>query len=688
MTGEPYVLATAIVRACDGRSILDRTAGEPERRFAADPDRMHTAVMALTEAGVTVVGTGRTALWLLATPAAFADAFDVTLVPDGGGTNWAVRDPTTTQAVTWFDVAQGRFAGPLHRVVLTAPATLTAIKRTLLSTANLPRPGDLLLGEVGSTVMPGAPPRSTTPGAVFPAGGHDLLDRTRDSIAAWLADPLRTSFEPASGAVQRGSAPVTLIITEPDGLDSIGRWFEMLLPHGRGPAVPGTWFERRGTPCRTAVTHPVDLSIAEWMRTSAGYCRTIERALKAFQEVCGQVGDELNDLATARATLLGQEPGLVGAARSLSDALADQVAFRMPLPDGWTTVDPATFTTAAVRALYDPVRDDMDDVVDARVRLAHALALRDAFPLATQGGTWATLLEDHVRWLTDEVGRDNRFHGTMTSYAAMSLAGTAIDVVLAVGDDFGADQVRAILDRQPARRHVISMSWTQDGDITDTLWASYRNPIADVLRWSDVDSTLPVAASGNSSVPRPGLSAMLFALGDASLTVGGCEPAGGVWAGSGATHGFALQDARFGPAGVTVPQVCATTSGDEGGSLIIPVPSETPEYIWEGWGFGGGSSQSTAIVAALCALVWSKFPLLTASQVRNAVVDSAETLTTGTFAQPGRLGTNVVPGSDGDANSGRRRARLDSALAAAAAMTPPGPATSLLTPRSSTGTSS
>ena len=39
MTGAPYVLATAIVRSRDGRSILDRTAGEPERRFAADPDR-------------------------------------------------------------------------------------------------------------------------------------------------------------------------------------------------------------------------------------------------------------------------------------------------------------------------------------------------------------------------------------------------------------------------------------------------------------------------------------------------------------------------------------------------------------------------------------------------------------------------------------------------------------------------
>jgi hypothetical protein len=659
----PHVHALAIVRARDGRSILDRdpAGSEPQRRFAADPDRMHAAVTALGAHGVTVTGVGTTTLWLRGVQVAVGTACSTPLALATDGTTWTVADVTgAATADTAFDVVSGPLAGLLHHVVLIPPTTPNDDAVKPHPPAALPR--DFLLGEVGTTLQDGVPPRFTTrqPFPAAPDRPADMFTATRASLRSWnaLRPPVITAATPAAGPGR-----VTLAITERAGGRGFGDWFERL---ANGAPARGAWFGVLGA---WATYEDIDSAQATearvWDRVAL-QCETIDAAVEEITQATGP---------QAKARMLATERNLEPAARALHDWYVDRQARKAGFPPGWQDLDPASWTPREIGLFYDDV--SMHQLEDAFRRLVGTR-------LGEHVQGWSTLARSWAREIRDDLDDTALSHGAASTYAALAVTGTAIDLALLIGGDYGAAKVRGLLDRATSRkRHVISMSWGNRFPNTAANWAAYRHRVAEILRHEDTDTTLLVASSGNITTPFPQLSSLMFAQIPTTLTVGGCTPAGAGWTASGRTHGYTLTDDWWPTGRATVPSVCAVTDSAGGGAVWHPVPTGpptagNPDRIAR-WAPGGGSSQAAPIVAAVCALVWTAFPDLTAEQVREAVVAGATPVRTGAFHAPPGLGPGFVSSSHtAAANPGSRRVLLGAALHAAQRLTATPVATTLL----------
>jgi hypothetical protein len=173
---------------------------------------------------------------------------------------------------------------------------------------------------------------------------------------------------------------------------------------------------------------------------------------------------------------------------------------------------------------------------------------------------------------------------------------------------------------------------------------------------------LVVNAVGNddSLGARASSPAVRLAAAPNALVVGGCEPDAATWKATEATSGF-----RVTGRDVVLPHLCATTMGETGGAVLYPFPARRDRGGYD-WYAGSGSSLSAPIVAAVCAIVWSVQPDLSAAQVCDAVLAASRPLAPGgRFHRPGSE-PRIPEGSNEAPHPGMRRVVLDRAIEEAA----------------------
>ncbi|WP_300007699.1 S8 family serine peptidase [Pseudonocardia sp.] len=645
----PTVHATAFVRSRDGRSVLDGVGGTgvPGTTFTPDPDRVHAAVPALEELGLTVESVDGPTLALRGTPEAFTAAFGVpigwvaTATAPGYGA-WRFTGTPDPDAVV---VDPGsRLGGSLDAVSLDTPAVAAARvveTRRLFTGSPDPLTGqDLLLGEIGRTLDTGTPPWPAGR-AAFPA--TDAATATVAGCAAlqaWADDGLRAALHEHITRVR--GAPVSAVLVEssaPPGIEAV--------LSGLGAARPA----------------PLALDGAPPRRDHDGWARSaVERCAARYAHTVGPARDalvELVELCAADVAAVGN-PAVAAAVTELRTTWAD---LRLAVER----------TATWIAELQSAAPHDADLLFSSesaallRERLADvdaALAAADADDIGDAWGEFGSSVISMDRWFDLQTPRYEEAwqaaqqrmarHGAMVATALLAVTLDDVDVTLAqhVRPDvhFWGRPVPA------GGRTVLSGSYgLADAAITAAAVRTRQGVSALRLRErARAAQTLHVLAAGNATEPgdptpdAPNLEAVAAANADNVLVVGGCGPdAAGRWLGVERTHGYGITVPPAEGATVAhrvrIPHVCATTMGVTGGAVAFPDTEPA-----QGWWTGSGSSLSTPIVAAVCALVWSAFPDLSAGQVVGAVLAGAPELD---GPEPGAAGFHI-PTVGGDGISG------------------------------------
>lgn len=660
----PTVLADAIVRSRDGRSILDRDehGTEPAKAFAADPDRLRAAVRALEDAGLTVDGINPVTITFHGPPDAFVTAFAVRPV-DGSVRGAAVPGWTVAGAASFDVAAEGSLGGTLHRVLLLPPSVARATRLAGMQEVTfgrgpaVPEVADLVLGELGPTVGETFPHRMVR--TSFP--GRDAastLTVTRDALREWLADPLRLGVRTHIAQRRRSGARgmrVRAVISETRVAATLGDVWSRVR-EGLPPLPDRTW-----TPRVRAAGSPPDFATAlipEYVRAQAytwlaTTCTDIDHHVGRFRLLvehwADQPYDDRDDLLAGQWATVGRRAG------ELRDWIAEQEATGSLLRE-LPAVDPDTWSQAALDGVGAAL------VPDVGVAAEH---LNVGIELAATVRSWSAWAADRGQALRAEIVDNETQHASMVVQAFLAVAGELVDldVIVGRGSGLAADPLRFA----PGIHTVYSVS---EG--------CYGRPTADLIDatrrcrevWSAPGSrrVLDVQATGNDQrafdePDLPDLTGSLLANVDNAVVVGGCTPRNGRWVVSASTHGYVV--GGTGGADVPVPHVCATTKGDSGGGLVFPhLPTGSAPGAELRWYLGDGSSLSTPIVAAVAAVVWSVFPDLTSQQVKRAVLAGARPLAAGgEFHLPTLEHAELRPGSHAWAgHPGRARAVLRPAL--------------------------
>lgn len=677
MTAPATVLAEAFVLSRDGRSILDRDehGTEPVKAFTPDPDRLRAAVGALDEHGFTVEGIEDATIEFAGSPEAFAETFGRTLRyadptgADPGHPTWLVAGGTPAGS---FAVGPGGpLGGVLHTVLLRqdtgVPAARVIAYHELFTPAAARNPvivgQDLLLGEIGKTLATARPDwlRSRS----FPAANRDEAARlTGTALREWASETLRDDLSDHIVQVRKaGARAVRAVLVERAApaamMDVLGTLRPTTAENpGQSWSRPPTF---DGTPPRPAQ--------GVWARGQAeiSYTYFADTLMPEWNKLAGAlevyVTRQDQDLAGGTAT-----PALKSMAREVrgrTTALLTMIAgFRLRAPHA---VD-QTFTDASAGLLAHWLgavdrRLVGDEPVDAVAKVWTKTG-----ELYGQLFDWLDQREDVYLALMRVVQQEWDRHAAMVGSAFLAVTLDDVDLTLLQAHR----QSREFWGRRfpGGRRTVICGSFGafSNGDLSAGTIAGRRASAAFRLHVPcRVESTLHVLSSGNAqtdaAIDSPNLEAVFAADAPNVLVVGGCAPdAAGRWLGAGDTHGYEFTAAAGGSARtVRIPHVCATTMGETGGAVAFPGPDAR-------WWTGAGSSLSAPIVAAVCALVWTAFPHLSAPEVKSAVLAAAPLLDDGGFHLPtvGRTGVDPLP----NAAKGVPRVSLKAALVAACGVDP------------------
>lgn len=654
------VLAEGIVRSRDGRSILDRDPGDtgPAKAFAADPDRLHTAVTVLEALGLTVDGVDTVAVVFRGTREAFTAAFGVQL--DGTGPLWALAGGGAE-----FDVAPAsRLGGVLHTVAFRTPTSPLVRKpaiRELFPAAGTPAevlPRDLLLGEVAESLRVGLPTRFQA-ATSLPDTAVGVLTETRRTMQGWAADDLSRELRTYIASFPPKSA-VHADIVELAAHDGIAAAFG----HAAGAVV----VPRLGLQPLHARTNllrgDVDWAVGE-----------------EVQRVTALVLLSYDTLQVAINTASGHFA-------AVAESLPAEDRPSEELKAAWTPMHTAL---DALQELTTTVRTSrysgtFDDFAPADATVLAALVAGMAAELAsgtvdsvserasTIGGHLGTLhdwMTEQQSWFFDVLERaeqvENR-HATMVSLAFLAVAMDATQVTVHRVGDPGFRFWRAPVAIGDRRVRSASFGRCRPKGFTRTEVDALRTAALARPEVLHVVGVGNYARPGDPSPDAPSLDAVAAADLANVLVVGGCAPGPAGWVPNDETHGYRIGRPLL-PV-VTVPHICATTMNRDGGAVVFPDPADsstTPDYRW--W-TGSGSSLSTPIVAAACALVWGACPQLTAAEVKDVVLAGAEQLGAGAFRHPDAA---VVIGQganqhdpNGVTHPGAKRLLLDGALRALA----------------------
>lgn len=665
--GLPEVLAQAVVRARDGRSVLHRSSRptEPAKVFLADPERLLRAVALLEDGGLVVEGVDRVSVYFRGTAGSVQAVFGVALVhADAPGAITGAPQWRRAGAAgdTVFDVDPGTaLGGALHRVVLLPPAAPAATNFVeMFATGRQMSTKDFMIGEAPFTLKEDLPAGRSPTVATDDA---TALAMTRKATTTWDQSPSRDKIRTLVDANRTaGKKAVQTVIAEQAFHPQTKNGFQELR------SAPDTHRSALAVEIENASPSPV---VASGRYSDA----TTESWARRF--------DVDGDIATAWVLYHEAHEALDSAVRAGRPAAG---------PDNWFERG-YTAVHAAVERVIDLTSDLPDPVTagpvewDAAARQRLTLTL-DTIVAHLAGGRpgpaaklWGQLVEplgklaafrrwfigrlNEYRRLRDLALADARRHATMVSYAFLAVALDRPTVELRntlrakdytwAADPPGSDAVRTVVSCSLGR------------SATNGLGAPGVE-IQRVSRLADLsgvaDRVLYVLAVGNRS-SRPELNVpdtqCTLAGTPNVLIVGGCRPdaAGRVWVRNEETHGYAATvtvDGTDRP--FTVPDVCAPTEGATDGALLFPDTPEHPERDEVlRWWRGNGCSLSTPLVAAVCSLVWAVYPDLDAAQVKAAVLAGTLPLGGGPFHVPAARGSDrfgpVPPTSPGDPGPGR-----------------------------------
>lgn len=671
MTAPSTALAEAVVRSRGGGSVLDWDAdgAEPVKAYTAAPDCLLSAAVILEGLGFTVERLDPVSVTFRGPPGAFGTAFGVQLVytpPAGAGPGSEAWRLAGGAGDTGFDVpARTRLGGVLRQVVLLPPPR--SIKA--LSAFTDVRPGDLVIGDVGETLGTTTPAR-VAQGLAFPTGPAGALQATRAALARWADDPLRKQLHEHIDRTRGGR--VTTIIAGESADPAVPAAFERLWPD---PLLPAPEDAR-----------PPERRLA---------FKIVEADRDVFKD--GSWPQGLPQAALAEGMLRTLYPAWTRTERALDDVrlAASQrkslgvAASRIMLRNSWKVAQPNLLALEPlVRTLlgaahagdpFDLVRaDQMAEVVGRLDTALESPAATNAWTLwntldamSRELKGWVAVQYRYFQKLFEKAGAPIYRHGNMVSYAFLAVSLGAVPV--RVHPDKGL--IWSAVKRSD--RWVFSYSAGADADhgIVAADVRNHRTVRKARLTGNQSRHILHVLASGNNLAPDrdvPSQDAIFAADIDNVLVVGGCEPSGTRWLASDATHGYTV---RFPAAGLftrklelSIPHICATTKGQRGGAVVFPdPPAERSSGRAPEWWTGGGTSVSTPIVAAVCALVWSAFPDLSPRKVKAAVLAGAATLDGGEFHIPQSQGGGIDPDSNKfENNTGAKRVVLRGALIEAA----------------------
>lgn len=231
----PPVRADVIIFARDGRSIMDRPldSDEPVKNFYADPELIRRAFKIFDEAGIEARLANRCRISIEGTADAlkFVLGLDLTYfdVEEGGSFRWRDRKTRNTHfPAVALKSTPGIFAAATLTDELLQHSDLRAATAQNGSIAMHPR--DLLLGEVGHSLLGSAPPRVENGIAVDEADPLYIIHK--EALQAWsreAAEKLPTASRPPP------TVPPSVLICEPFYLPSfqrlVGNW---------GTDMPGT----------------------------------------------------------------------------------------------------------------------------------------------------------------------------------------------------------------------------------------------------------------------------------------------------------------------------------------------------------------------------------------------------------------------------------------------------------------
>lgn len=690
--GAPRVLATAVVRARDGRSVLDRAPAEPAKAFVADPDRLHRAVATLQESGITVDGVDRVTISCRGPASAFESAFAIRLTYDTGP---AGADPPAWRVggATRFDVAATTpFGGLLHQVLLRAPAEPQGpvsfpVERAPVAPGT---PTDLLLGELGESFGEGLPARLAR---------HEPLDlddpvaaarRTRRSLADWEDDLDRTGLVEHIGRIRalhdRDDPPrPETVLLEFGAQSGMAEEFRRLRGSGALPPLGVSATTRWQDAPDWAYLWP-DPPTLRWARLVRDARGVIDEFADALDELV-----ERRERGAAADSVFRALSALHAAVEDLAP-LAAQMHADHPVGtwDGTQVRAAADLVEAALRPRTAdpaaPLPEDLPEVI-ARCRTV---------------GAWLGEQDAAHRLACDTVLLPHLWHSSMV-----------VQAFLAVGLDAVGARLRTDVEpysqlwcqRPTVTGAPLVVSFSVGASLAEGFTLAQARTIFDFrVRASPGGSrTLYVLAAGNAppppAVPPAGapvptgptgptgptlpLDVPHHAVGytaaafDNVLTVGGWRPTATGWAACERTHGYAasftdaagnalLTDEAGRPVTFAVPHLCSVTEGSTGGAVLHTHADPEDRPGLSGWLRGAGSSLAVPTVAALCALVWSAFPSLTAAELAAAVLGGTEQITDGQFHRPQDKADGLTPGSHQAAqNPGARRAVLRKVLSRA-----------------------
>lgn len=661
------VTATAIVRARDGSSIADwdETSAVPPDLHLADPDRIAAAIDILEGAGLTVAGVGDVTLTFSGTADAVGTVFGNTVVttdldhPIWGGT---AGGPELTVA------AGHRLAAQLATVRLESRPSLERTYGLTQATAGEIRPLDLYVGEVGQTLGPAAqlPTRLRVTNPIFQLPAIDTA--TRRSLADWR--PKLRAARADAHAVKRHRR-ATINIVEGSGGPTVRSLLQDYNILGDPPLsvrsasadprdiyhLPKGWITYRG---------PMAEAVLEWLIPAESEARS------KVNDVTARYLAFLADQSDAKTTQLRQ-------------ALAQMVAASTTVANHLDYLKAKRFVLRLPTNTAAPGDEDLSGVDTARLRaVATALGTLGTGPVGNFNQIPAahaeavTILSTvravlrvlQPRLLADRASalQQSDYHAQMVAWAVNGVTLGSVPATLrgsGLSDSYfwdpRFDTSSAQRGEQDWPNNVLSASWGTDV-ATGATWSQHRAWFLQARTISLAESrTLHVIAVGNKNQDaptRPSNNAFLAGAANVIL-VGGCEPAVEhgqvVWKATEATQGFAY---RIGSTTHHVPDICATTKGDNGGSMIYP-----GRLGWAGasaaagigaditWLTGGGSSLSCPIVAAVAGLVWTAFPELSAPELKRLLVSAAAPLEGGAFHYPAgftpqELSSVVVAGSN------------------------------------------
>lgn len=643
MIAPPVVLAEAVVRARDGRSILDRDAHGSAKALTADPDRLHAAVTTLEQLGLTVDRVGRAVVGFSGSPGAVERTFAVRLTYDDTG-GWQIAAGTTS-----FEVAgTTALGGVLHRVHLVRlppPATRESLEVDFPVTDW--RFDDLFLGEINETLGIGYPPGLTGRRGLRLDTPADAATSTRAALRRWETSDERGQVLDQIDVAQiesRGVRPQAVILEYGAHPDTAKRFDDL-------------WSGVQNSPTRAQL---LPGGVAENDYGSSWSSATDEQRYRAQQALFAEHPsvriDNLIEVISRALTV--DDLDLFGRARSLLDELS-----------------------AGLTALADngvpggPAAPDLDKTTQQLAAVASTQPmelLRIRLRLAPLSGWLSSHKQDYDSTRT-WICKSNQAHATMVGSAFLAVTLDTVNVELVgVPEPLAWMWEGEIPNGQPT---VFSSSHAPGlpGDFTSQVaqgvldWATQRG--------AGEERRLYVISAGNrETLPDSWSDHLAYGNVDNVITVSGCEPVGGQWLACGRTHGYdAAVDVRANATVTrttfTLPDLCATALGDRGGAVLYPTTPDTAVADGElRWRVGGGSSLATPIVAAVCALVWNVFPQFTGAQVKEAVLRGAQALSGGAFfvPTPSSPSVTVRPDSGRTGNAGARRVCLTVAIDKAA----------------------